>query len=157
MEAKSVKAVRSETQLLSHAFFDDTPKINVEFKLTKQQPMQNGLQTALHSYMHIGSIYNCQTISKHIYIEYVYHLSIGVCFPTGGSCRAWVCQPNTSTAVSPPHWEAKLYKKRKKQIAPVLKWLFCKKACLSLHASVAGSRKCGNQCLKMVPRPLAAP
>ena len=44
----------------------------------------------------------CQTISKHIYVEYVYHLSTGVCFPTGGSCRAWVCQPNTSTAVSPP-------------------------------------------------------
>ena len=30
MEAKSAKAVRSELQLLSHAFFDDTPEINVE-------------------------------------------------------------------------------------------------------------------------------
>ena len=30
MEAKSAKAVRSELQLLSHAFFDDTPKINVD-------------------------------------------------------------------------------------------------------------------------------
>ena len=30
MEAKSAKSVRSELQLLSHAFFDDTPEINVE-------------------------------------------------------------------------------------------------------------------------------
>ena len=33
--------------------------------------MTNGLQTALHSYMHIRGILNCQTISN-IYIEYVY-------------------------------------------------------------------------------------
>ena len=30
VEARSHKAARTETQLLAHAFFDDTPEINVE-------------------------------------------------------------------------------------------------------------------------------
>ena len=32
MEAKSARAVRSELQLLSQAFFDDTPEVSVEHR-----------------------------------------------------------------------------------------------------------------------------